>query len=160
MKVLNARTALLSDYEVLSLLQEMEADQQQGNERSSRIAEGDADDAEKRLMEKMAKVPQNLRTIQYEILSTLSQPYRPAAHQQADHIRSFHVALKAAGFIGDEILPDRALTKAERLQLVNNAPRSLVELHTLVEELGERFTESQIEELMNLVATHIPIPPT
>lgn len=60
----------------------------------------------------------------------------------------------------DEILPDRALTKAERLQLVNNAPRSLVELHTLVEELGERFTESQIEELMNLVATHIPIPPT
>lgn len=60
----------------------------------------------------------------------------------------------------DEILPDRALTKAERLQLVNNAPRSLVELHTLVEELGERFTESQIEELMTLVATHIPIPPT
>lgn len=67
MKVLNARTALLSDYEVLSLLQEMEADQQQGNERSSRIAEGDADDAEKRLVEKMAKVPQNLRTIQYEV---------------------------------------------------------------------------------------------
>lgn len=178
-----------------------------------------------------------------QILSTLSQPYRPAAHQVAENIRNFHAALKAAGFIGgrrgydpldaaaggaessnlpapaspaqekkrkatrgggrtkgkrfrkddeddpsmrspspppaaasgdeqqrttynpeergpDEILPDRALTKAERLQLVNNAPRSLVELHTLVEELGERFTESQIEELLTLVATHIPIPPT
>lgn len=58
----------------------------------------------------------------------------------------------------DEILPDRALTKAERLQIVNHAPRSPVELHVLVEELGMRFTEAQIYELLAIIQRWLPIP--
>lgn len=65
MKVLNPRSALLSDYEVLSLLQEMEADQQKGASSSS--SSRPTDEAESKMVEKMAKVPQDLRTIQYEV---------------------------------------------------------------------------------------------
>lgn len=60
----------------------------------------------------------------------------------------------------DEILPDRALTKAERLQIVNHAPRSLVDLHVLVEELTMRFTEAQVYELLEIVHTHLPLAAT
>lgn len=60
----------------------------------------------------------------------------------------------------DEILPDRALTKAERLMLVNQVPRNLVELHVLVEEVEIRFNESQINELLALIHANLPLPPT
>ncbi|CAO1626370.1 unnamed protein product [Sympodiomycopsis kandeliae] len=241
MKVDNPRSALLSDFEVLLLLKEME-DQQQSSKG------GASDLTQANLEEGMAKVPDNLRTVQYATMSTLCQPSRACLYQQAEHIQTFHTALKKAGFIGgrraagsaksapqqqrqdesiveedmeadsdvdlpassrnkkrrsatssarkskrakkdaedpsmrssppqdtneaqdadynaeergpDEILPDRALTKAERLMLVNHVPRNLVELHTLVEELEMRFTESQIHELLNLVHSNLPLPLT
>lgn len=60
----------------------------------------------------------------------------------------------------DELLPDRALTKAERLQIINHVPRSIVELHTLVEEITVRFTDLQVDELLSLCHTYLKIPPT
>ncbi|CAO1614574.1 unnamed protein product [Parajaminaea phylloscopi] len=233
MKVLNPRSALLSDYEMLSLLREMDEEQHSG-------AEGQAL-SEAKVEEAMKKVPDNLRTVQYETLSLLTQPTRSCAFQTDTYIQEFQAALKLAGFIGgrrglapangspssgakrkparktggrktkrskhddgdehmsgdededededgddpatvsptlapsdlagaseldlshrgpEEILPDRALTKAERLQIVNHAPRSLVDLHVLVEELSMRFTEGQIMELLTLVHTYLPLPAT
>lgn len=49
------------------------------------------------------------------------------------------------------------MNRSERLQIVNHAPQSVVELHTLVEELEERFHPHQIEELISLVQTYLPI---
>lgn len=239
MKILNPRSALLSDFEVLLILKEMEDEQQNAKSSTSDLSQAN-------LEQGLAKVPENLRTVQYATMSTLCQPSRACLYQSADHLQNFHAALRKAGFIGgrrgagsgkqrqvdyheeefaadedeeaeeetkqssskskkrrsttstarkskrarqdaedpamrsppppalpsdsldynadergpEEILPDRALTKAERLMLVNQVPRNLVELHTLVEELEMRFTESQVNELLNLVHTHLPLPLT
>lgn len=80
MKILNPRSALLSDMEMLSLLQEMEADQQSAGTSagSAAVLHGNNEDA---VAAAMAKVPSNLRTVQYEALNTLMQVWRPCAHQ-------------------------------------------------------------------------------
>lgn len=72
MKVLNARSALLSDYEVLRLLQEMDEEQHQ-SAASIELAEDD-DHAmqahrDAKVEEALKKVPDNLRTVQYEVSS-------------------------------------------------------------------------------------------
>lgn len=51
------------------------------------------------------------------------------------------------------------LNKSECLQIVNHAPESVVELHTLVEELSERFYDDQVEDMLGLVQTYIPSAP-
>lgn len=59
MKILNPRSALLSDFEVLLLLKEME-DQQHD-------AKAAADLSQASLEQGLAKVPDNLRTVQYAV---------------------------------------------------------------------------------------------
>jgi hypothetical protein len=49
------------------------------------------------------------------------------------------------------------LTKAERLQLVNHRPTSMVVLSLLVEEIEERLvTDEQVNELINVVTSCLP----
>jgi hypothetical protein len=57
MRVVKARAALLSDYEVLQLLRETESEQRQTAQRAK---QGLVPDSE-------ADVPPNLRTIQFEV---------------------------------------------------------------------------------------------
>lgn len=66
MKVLNPRSAFLSDYEVLMLLEEMEA-AQQGVGSSKAGLDVTSRTGEKKLEDSLRKVPENLRTIQYEV---------------------------------------------------------------------------------------------
>lgn len=94
--------------------------------------------------------------------------HRPCARQEAGHIQAFLQALEQKGYAPSDskILQGvPGLTKAERLQLVNHAPMSVVELHTvclsltqLVEELGQRMSDEQIEEILQCVMTHLPAP--
>ncbi|SPO24769.1 related to RPC17 - RNA polymerase III subunit C17 [Ustilago trichophora] len=170
MRILKARAALLSDFEVLKVLKEMEAEQKtrvksapqitETNEESdvqgqnAHIAKGEEDDVW------LSNVPENLRTIQYETISSLSQTSRPCAHQEAENIAAFLDELKARGYSINDSEARRGalgLNRSERLQIVNHAPQSVVELHTLVEELEERFHPHQIEELISLVQTYLPI---
>ena len=122
MRVIKTRAALLSDYEVLQLLRESEEEQK--NEARLR--------KEQHLAE--LDVSPNLRTMQFEAISSLSQPFRTCALQSANHIRAFLDDLAARGYvISDEriLAGEPGLTKTERLQLVNHAPSSVVELHTV-----------------------------
>jgi len=48
------------------------------------------------------------------------------------------------------------LTKAERLQLVNQRPASAVELQVLIEDNEERFSLEQMDELLQLVLDYLP----
>ena len=148
MRVLKARAALLSDYEVLQLIRENEAEQR--NDARNRKEQLDTD----------MDVPSNLRTMQFEMISALSQPYRPCAFQRAEQIRAFLDDLNARGYVipDDRVLAgEPGLTKTERLQLVNHAPSSVVELHTLAEELGQRMSDDQIAEILQCVTTNLPI---
>lgn len=98
-----------------------------------------------------------------QTISALSQPSKPCAHQEADNIAAFLDELKARGYSINDSEARRGalgLNRSERLQIVNHAPQSIVELHTLVEELEERFHPHQIEELISLVQTYLPVYPT
>ncbi|EST07561.1 RNA polymerase II, Rpb4 [Kalmanozyma brasiliensis GHG001] len=173
MRILKARSALLSDFEVLKVLKEMESEQKTRGSVAPQITQIDEDD-EDALRNATAsqgeeddvwlsKVPENLRTIQYETISALSEPTKPCAHQEADNIAAFLDELKARGYSINDSEARRGalgLNRSERLQIVNHAPQSIVELHTLVEELEERFHPHQIEELISLVQTYLPIYPT
>lgn len=66
--------------------------------------------------------------------ASLSQVHRPCAQQEARHIEAFLQDLEQKGYAPPDakILQGvPGLTKAERLQLVNHAPMSVVELHTV-----------------------------
>ena len=57
-----------------------------------------------------------------------------------------------------EALEPFKLTKAEKLQLLNLRPCSLVELQLIVEELDERLkTEEDIEHLLLVIKEKLPI---
>lgn len=52
------------------------------------------------------------------------------------------------------------LEKAEILQLINVAPRSLPVLFNAIEECDQRFTDEQMEELLELIAQYVGFEPT
>ena len=94
---------------------------------------------------KMKRSDQNLRTITYETLKYLNET--PAAVQTPESIEE---ALKNLSSFG--------LTKAEKLQLINLRPTSVVEISLIIEESEERVSESQIEEILKIVS-RLPAPP-
>ncbi|WFD46649.1 hypothetical protein GLX27_001286 [Malassezia furfur] len=123
MRIVKTRAALLSDYEVLQLLRDTETRQREA-------ARPDNEDAEAW----MKAVPPNVRTIQFETIASLSQAHRPCARQEAHHIHGFLKAVEEKGYAPSDakiLQGTPGLTKAERLQLVNHAPMSVVELHTV-----------------------------
>ena len=52
------------------------------------------------------------------------------------------------------------LEKAEILQLINVAPRWLPVLFNAIEECDQRFTDEQMEELLELIAQYVGFEPT
>lgn len=52
------------------------------------------------------------------------------------------------------------LEKAEILQLINVAPRSLPVLFNTIEECDQRLTDEQMEEILELIAQHVGFEPT
>ena len=98
-----------------------------------------------------------------QTINALSQGFRPCSLQKPEHVRSFLQALDQKGHVKPDariLAGEPGLTKGERLQLVNHAPASIVELHTLIEELGQRMSDDQIADILDCVVTHLPIPDT
>uniref|UniRef100_A0A0B7AV87 DNA-directed RNA polymerase III subunit RPC9 n=1 Tax=Arion vulgaris TaxID=1028688 RepID=A0A0B7AV87_9EUPU len=91
------------------------------------------------------KFQTNLATITYETVKYLEK--LPCAHHTAEGIAS---AMRA--------LTPFKLTPAEKLQLINLRPRSEVEIQLIVEESEERLSETQVEKLLQLLATNLPGP--
>ncbi|KAG1446364.1 hypothetical protein G6F56_009593 [Rhizopus delemar] len=99
MHIKNARSALITNYEVLQLLEESQAMQKQ-------IQKDDPS----------VEYPESLRTVQFELTEYLKQT--PVSTQAPEQIAEFMKAMSAYD-----------LTKAEKLQLLNLRPKSAVEIY-------------------------------
>ena len=123
MEVLNDNAALLSNYEVYSLLQDIQAG--------------------KNGQKKPNKSQNNLSTIVYSTLKYLEKT--PSKDQSPEVLDRFMQRLQPYN-----------LTKAEKLQLLNQRPVSAVEIQLLIEESEERLTETQISEVLEIIAETLP----
>ena len=47
------------------------------------------------------------------------------------------------------------LTSAEQLQIINHCPQSAVEIQLLVEDSEERLSETDVDELLDLISNHL-----
>jgi len=142
MEVLNPRSALLSNHEVLSLLRELDAAHIARAKTAVRIKQEEAAAPGSRQTQ-VEEVSENLRTVEVEAISYLTAPYLPTPTQTDASVTTLTKAL--APF---------ALTKAEKLQVVNLAPTEPVELYVIVEELEDRLGD-QMEDILNVVRASV-----
>lgn len=92
------------------------------------------------LRSNITKKPTNLATILYETTSYLESS--PAASTSIASLTEFLDQVKEHKF---------DLTKVEKIQLANLKPQNETELHLIVDNIEERFTEQQRVDLLQLV---------
>ncbi|GAW09181.1 dna-directed rna polymerase iii subunit rpc9-like [Lentinula edodes] len=112
MEVINARSALLSNFEVLELLRDLENEHLARTKTAIRI--------------KKEEEASGRSAIQY-----LAAEYQPTSSQTSTGITQLVKDLSSYD-----------LTKAEKLQIVNLAPTQPVELYVIVEELEDRLGDA------------------
>lgn len=56
-------------------------------------------------------------------------------------------------------LHELKLTKAEKLQIVNLLPKTMVEFYLIVEECEDRFGEEQVQAILAKIDQLFPEPP-
>ncbi|KAI8970166.1 HRDC-like protein [Mycotypha africana] len=126
MQIKNARSALLSNYEVFRLLEESQATQKRLQKADPTIT-----------------YPEHLRTVQFELTEYLKET--PCSTQTTEQIANFL----------NQMSPYN-LTKAERLMLLNLRPKDLVGVYLVIEECEERFNEEELEAMLNIIVTTLP----
>ncbi|KAI0076744.1 hypothetical protein K474DRAFT_1644478 [Panus rudis PR-1116 ss-1] len=141
MEVVNKRSALLSNYEVLTLLRELESDHLSKTRTALRIKKEEeaAGVPPSRSHVPQEEVLENLRTIEVEAIQYLSAEYQPTSRQNDESITRLTTNLRAYD-----------LTIGEKLQIVNLAPTEAVELYTIVEELEDRFGD-RMQDILDTV---------
>ncbi|KAI0298127.1 RNA polymerase Rpb4-domain-containing protein [Multifurca ochricompacta] len=155
MEILNSRAALLSNYEVLQLLKELEADHIARTRTAQRLKKEEEDAAAATglppppIPDPLLAISENLRTIEVEAIQYLTADYQPTRVQTAQGVERLTKNLAPFG-----------LTKAEKLQVVNLIPVEPVELYVIVEELEDRLRNC-MEEVLNIVRSSIaPLTPS
>lgn len=122
MKVLLINEGSLSDFEVLSLMQERK---------------------EQRLHKSATVEYAERNWMDHKVLKFLTQSHSQCSTLSASSIQDFLKELAQAQ------LP--ALTSAEKLQFINHLPTELVDIHLIVEDCAGRFSESQVDALIRIV---------
>ncbi|KAI9454073.1 HRDC-like protein [Lactarius psammicola] len=152
-QVLNPRAALLSNYEVLDLLKELEADHIARTRTAQRLKKEEEDVATAtghpapQSPDPPLTISENLRTIEVEAIQYLTAEYQPTRAQTTEGIQRLTKSLAPFG-----------LTKAEKLQVVNLTPVEPVELYVIVEELEDRLGNC-MEEVLDIVRSSLAAPP-
>ncbi|KAF8817052.1 hypothetical protein BYT27DRAFT_7204849 [Phlegmacium glaucopus] len=145
MEVVNPRAALLSNFEVLTLLRDLEADHLLRTKTAFRVKKEEEISAATTSSSNIPgnvshlEASENLRTVEVEAISYLSANYLPNVSQTEEGITKL---------VKD--LASYDLTKSEKLQIVNLAPTLPVELYVIVEELEDRFGD-RIDEILGHV---------
>lgn len=87
-------------------------------------------------------------------LSYLSKQSILSNHYTEEQLQIFMVTL--IQFCGQRQF---TLTLGEQLALINIRPKTLVELHVIIEECEERLKPEDIDALLELIAKHLPLEP-
>ncbi|UNI19844.1 hypothetical protein JDV02_005991 [Purpureocillium takamizusanense] len=123
MKVIESQTAVLSNYEVFEHL----VDQRQRYKSKKRRGPGNLETVVKELLQYLRTAPGPL--------SQEPTTYTPASISQLlERLRPFD------------------LSKGEVVMILNLRPASVIGLNTVVEEMSERFTEDQQQEMVDIIA--------
>ena len=139
MEVINAKSATMTNFEVMRFLKEQKD--------SIKPPKG-----KKEKGSKAQKVNKSLLTVTLETLSWLENS--PAGVQEEHHIKEFAQQLSDLCQEGS-----MQLSNEEVVQLINHRPGSAVEIQLLLENSEERFTEDQVEKLIQIVDECLPAPP-
>ncbi|RWS04271.1 DNA-directed RNA polymerase III subunit RPC9-like isoform X2 [Dinothrombium tinctorium] len=94
---------------------------------------------------KRIKDQKNVATIAYETCKYLEET--PCVRQSEQCIVNYLNAIKAKAF---------RLTKAEKLQILNQRPSTQLEIQLLIEECEERFSEQALNEMLAVVESTLP----
>lgn len=121
MKVERTNEGALTDYEVLQLMRERK---------------------ETRLHKSAMVAYAERNWIDHKVIKFLTQSHSKCSFLDDNKVQEFISRLNSARF---------QLTPAEKLQFINHCPTELVDIHLIVEDCADRFTEAQIEELMVIV---------
>lgn len=122
MKLLESRSAFLTNYEVARHLDSLTAMQ------DSMLKQGSYSSALE---------SENLRTIQFELKAYLDE--QPCQTLTPEKLSTLLLELKKGGF---------GLTKVEKLMILNQVPGNEAEISVLLEEYSERFTEEERASLL------------
>ena len=143
MEIINARAATLTNYEVLRFLKEQKD--------SIKPAKSKKEKGSKQQMNK------SLLTVTLETLSWLEDS--PAGVQEEHHVKEFAQQLsEMCQESKDDCGRSLQLSKQEVIHLINHRPGSAVEIQLLLENSEERFTEEQVEKLIQIVEECLPAP--
>ncbi|CEJ05437.1 hypothetical protein RMCBS344292_19378 [Rhizopus microsporus] len=129
MQIKNARSALITNYEVLRLLEE--------NQQNQKLLQA---------QDLSIEYPESLRTVQFELTEYLKQT--PVGSQTPAQVTNFLEAISQFD-----------LTRAEKLQILNLRPKSAVEIYlasVVIEECEERFSEEDLENMINIIMQTLP----
>ncbi|GAW09182.1 DNA-directed RNA polymerase III subunit partial [Lentinula edodes] len=145
MEVINARSALLSNFEVLELLRDLENEHLARTKTAIRIKKEEEASGISSVEKHPAtiEITENVRTVQVEAIQYLAAEYQPTSSQTSTGITQLVKDLSSYD-----------LTKAEKLQIVNLAPTQPVELYVIVEELEDRLGDA-MESVLSAVSASL-----
>ncbi|KAL6700351.1 RNA polymerase Rpb4 domain-containing protein [Trichoderma pleuroticola] len=122
MKVVEAQAAVLSNYEVLQHLTQQKSQYKQKKRRG----------------------PPNLETVVRELIQYLQSYPNPLSQKPSPY---------TPGCISQllERLSPYELSKGEVVMILNLRPASVAALNTVIEEMSERFSDEQQEEMVTII---------
>ncbi|KAA1087662.1 hypothetical protein PGT21_035067 [Puccinia graminis f. sp. tritici] len=154
MEILNPNLIPLSAFETLELVREIKAKQERIEQEleDQRAIELNANQQPQRLP---PQPNNNLDQLVKNILTHFEHPnhHLPQAKQSTQSILSLCESLRNR--FGQVSGRANGLTKAERLQICDLAPTELVEIYLIIEECDSRFTEEEIQEIIDLVQQNL-----
>ncbi|GAA6005570.1 DNA-directed RNA polymerase III subunit RPC17 [Rhodotorula paludigena] len=145
METLNERAGFLCNHEVLAVLRQQRDHRAQRIKDLNRARKNGPRQDDFSARDEIDRIqPQDLHTVTFEALQYLEHAVHPTRRQTTESVTRL---------LDD--LDELDLTKAERLQIVNLAPATAVELHICIEDITDRFDESEQERILALVKSHL-----
>lgn len=173
MRVIKARDAFFSDYEALQFLSKL-----QRKHRWDENSIQEMKNFNKNKKGRFQKRPYNHPALQEIVNDTLSyltiskSITTPQDNEEEEEEGKEEIKQEEGGEqrqspltkLNDEMfielmnkLNNYELYKIEKLQIVNQLPTNMVHLFSIVEECDSRFTEDQINEMIELIASFVKI---